>query len=376
MKKRTVLFLIYGLKYGGAEKLLIPLAGYFNSGRFRSAVIALTCGGPVEDELRQAGIEVLVVRRDGKFTIFNLFQLINIVRKKKADIIHSHLMNADIWGGIAAKSLGVKHISTIHGTYFGGSFIACLKQRIRTALPSMIVAVCNATKDICNKQLHVPTRKMRVIYNGIAARSILPKENIAPLRRRLGIREGDIVIGTYGRLEEEKGHRYLIEAIAQAARTFPRIILLVIGVGSSEPRLVKMARELNIEDHVKFLGERSDMFQLVTMIDIAVFPSLHEGFSVAILEAMAAGIPVIATSVGGTPELIKNGKDGILVAPENAGEIAGAIVRFCADKKYAASIASLARKKVERDFTEYRMLEMTEKLYAEVVSKKEKQLRR
>ncbi|MFC1590035.1 glycosyltransferase [Candidatus Omnitrophota bacterium] len=368
MEKITVIQLIYGLKYGGAEKLLIPLVRSVDPGRYRMVVTALTCGGPMEDELRRIGADVRVLRRDGKFNIFDLIRLIKLIKAEKAKIVHSHLLNADIWGGVSARILGLRHVSTIHGTYFGNSRSELIKQSLRMRLPDKIIAVSRATKDICVRQFRVKEEKIKVINSGVDFGRFQIETDRERTKGLLGIKNNSVVVGTFGRLEEEKGCQYLIESIPIIRKKHRETFFIIIGEGSLRESLMKKAVELKVGEAVRFLGGRGDMPELLKAMDVVVFPSIHEGFSIAALEAMAATRPVVATRVGGMEELITDGKDGLLVESGNSASLARSVMRLIEDKPFALRMAHHAAQKVSERFTEDRMRKEIMKVYEESLS--------
>jgi len=367
MAPLTVMHIIYGLKYGGAEKLLISFARRTDQRRYRIIIVALSCGGPVEEELRRYGADVRVLRRSGHFSVRDLFALIGLIKREKVSIVHTHLISADIWGGIAAKLLGKKHVSTIHGGYYVSDFLADIKHKIRMFFPGAIIAVSESTRLLCIERFGVPPEKIRVIYNGVPRPA--PQDSLRTARKReeFGIRKDALILGTFGRLEVEKGHRYLLEAVSLLKKTFPHIVLLVVGDGSLKEDLGRRASSLGLDGQVFFLGENDAMAELIALMDIILFPSLHEGLSLACLEAMAAGKPVIASSVGGMRELIEDKKSGILLPPRDIRALAAAAERLIQDSGFSHALSLAAKERVEKNFSEKEMISKTEALYDSIV---------
>jgi len=370
----SIAHIIYGLKYGGAEKLLIPLAAKLDPERFRVIVVALTCGGPVEEELRSLNINVRVLRRDGRFSIFDLARLIQLMKEQDIDIIHTHLQNADIWAGLAAKLCRIKHISTFHGAYFKNSAFEFLKQRLRVILPDKIIAVSENTASHCIRRLKVNPNKVKVIYNGVDSNRFKVGVEPSLKKREIGISDNTIVLSAFGRLEIEKGHRYLIEAVSYLKTDYPnfnsKITVLIVGEGRLKKELMQMASELGVEEEVKFLGERDDIAELLGITDIVVIPSLSEGFSIVALEAMAAGKPVVATNVGGMPELITNETDGLLISPGDKSAVASAILALIENKDLAYRLSYAAKEKVTKNFSEEGMLAKIMQVYEDLMQRK------
>lgn len=355
----TIFQAIYGLKYGGAEKLLVSLSRGIRDAGCRVVVLALTCAGPVEDELKKEGIEVLALRRDAKFTLADFIKLIALIKREKPQVIHTHLQNADIIAGLAARLCAVPQVSTFHGTYRNPGLLEGLKQRMRVFLPQRIVAVSQDTARYCSQVLKAKPSKVSVIYNGIdidrfsaAGDSVLKKED-------LGVAADEKIIFAFGRLEYEKGHQYLIEAIACLKKKNPgiKIKLLIAGEGSLKPKLSEMIDCNGLSEDALLLGGRSDIPELLKIADIVVNPSLSEGLPVTCLEAMAAGKAIIATGVGGVNELFSDRTDAIIIKPAEAQAIASAIQDLLADRVLAEKIGRNAREKVGKYYSADKMLE-------------------
>jgi glycosyltransferase involved in cell wall biosynthesis len=369
-KKINIAQVIYGLKYGGAEKLLIPLSTKVDSERFRVMVIALTCGGPLEEQLRRSNIDVRVLRRDGRFSLFDLFRLVRLIKEQEIDIIHTHLQNADIWAGLAAKFCGVKHISTFHGVYFKISILESMKQKLRVILPHKIIAVSHHTANYCIVQLKAKSEKVVVVHNGVDISKFQSVLDIDFKRRELGIAQDKTVLASFGRLEIEKGHRCLIEAIAHLKNVYSKInlVVLIVGEGSLKQKLMKMSMELGLNEIVRFLGDRRDVAELLEITDIVVNPSLSEGLPLSCLEAMAAGKPVVATRVGGMPELIKDKENGLLVESGDPARLARGILDLIEDKDLAKRLALKAKDSTRTDFSIDKMLVQTSQLYESLIN--------
>ncbi len=314
MHRITVAHCIYGLKYGGAEKIMVSFASALDANRFRVIVIALTCGGPVEDELMRRGGDVRVLRRNGRFGLFDLIRLIRIFRQEKVDIVHTHLQNADLWAGLAAALCGIRHVSTFHG-YIEEERLDRLKRRIAVLFPKKIIAVSRFVAEYCERQLWARREKIVVIHNGVDLATFQVRIDVPRKKRELGIPEDAVVIGAMSRLVPQKGHQYLIEAIPHVRMGHKEIVVLIAGEGGFRGELEERVRALGLEGAVRFLGRQDNVAELLNITDIVVIPSLAEGFSLTCLEAMVAGRPVIATKVGGVPELIEDGKNGLLGEP-------------------------------------------------------------
>jgi len=369
LQKIKIAHVIYGLKIGGAENLLLQVCPRFDPNRFSVSVFALTYGGPLEEKLVRAGIKVKVIRRDGKFNFYNFIQLVNLIKKENIKILHTHLQNADILGGLAARVCRIKQISTYHRPPYKESFWEYVKQKLSTSLAYKIISVSQDAKDYCIKRLKTDAKKIRVIYNGVDIKRFEIKENKYNIRKEFDLNPEAFVISSIARLEEEKGHRYLIEAIYHISKLRPHFNLstIIAGDGSLKGKLQEMVIKLNLKDKIKFLGARFDIPKVLFASDIMVLSSFIEGLPISCLEAMAVGVPVIATHIGGVKELIKDGKNGLLVEPGNALQLAEAILKLVDEPLLAKHLAEQARLDIMRDFTLENMIKNIEEIYESIM---------
>jgi glycosyltransferase involved in cell wall biosynthesis len=188
------------------------------------------------------------------------------------------------------------------------------------------------------------------------------------LRSEFGVGEDEFVIGIVGSLYPVKGHAYLFHALRTVLVHHPKTRLLVIGQGDLEQALKQEVLELGIERAVSFLGLRNDVPRILPLLDLFVLPSLSEGLSVALLEAMSAGVPVIASKVGGNPEIVVNGETGYLVPPQRPEELASRIIEFMSNQESSRLMGERGRERVAREFTTARMLERYQDLYDSCLS--------
>ena len=207
-----------------------------------------------------------------------------------------------------------------------------------------------------------------VINIGIVLETFAESGNAERYRSELKLRPEIKVIGSIGRLTSEKGHRYLLEAFPAVLRKFPDSKLLLVGDGNLREKLLMRAKKLGITESVIFLGYKKDIKPLLSIMDIFVFPSLTEGFGMALLEAMAMGVPIIASKVGGIPEIIKEGETGVLVKPKSSSEIAEAIIKLLSEKEISHRMKARSKEEVRR-FSVEEMVRKYENLYISLVDR-------
>lgn len=214
-------------------------------------------------------------------------------------------------------------------------------------------------------------KKLRLVYNGIDTARIRPRAG-GGIRRELGISEGCLLVGTFGRLQEEKGMQYLVEAAPRIAGQIPQVHFLVVG-GTFDPadgyqdHLRSLARATGLASRINFAGFRSDIVDCIAAMDIVVIPSLREGLPLAVAEAMAMEKPIVATSVGGIGEMIEDGRSGILVASRDARMIADGVVKLARDPELASRLGKAARVTAEAKFDLRAHVDKIQSIYEEVL---------
>ena len=239
---------------------------------------------------------------------------------------------------------------------------AGLKRRMQTAALDRYIAVSHEVARCLNDELGVPPRKLSVVRNGIAVSS--SDQALDPqFRSTIGDGEPRRIIFTPARLHRQKGHQYLLEA----ARDVPDALFLLAGEGPNRDELQKLAMDLGISDRVRFLGHRPDVARLLMHCDVFVLPSLYEGLPLSVLEAMAAGRPVVATDVGGTNEAVVDGVSGLLVPPADSKALAAAINVVLADPARAADLAAAGRARVHEFFSAEAMVRGVQDIYQELL---------
>jgi glycosyltransferase involved in cell wall biosynthesis len=229
-------------------------------------------------------------------------------------------------------------------------------------MTDLILANSEAVKQDVVRQERVAPSKVRVIYNGIESSRYAVEADQA-LRSSLGI--PDRTVGVVARLVDYKGHRFFLEACPEIRRRHPAVTFLLIGDGPDRSELEDYVRTLGLERSVRFLGSRPDIPELLSVLDVVVLPSLEEGFPNAVLEAMAAGRPVVATRVGGVPEAVVHEKTGLLVPPRDPSALADAVNCLLGDAGRRADMGRMGQKRVSEFFSLSRLVGEMEDLYEE-----------
>lgn len=364
---KNVLHLCESSDTGGAESMLVSLVDGLDKTRYRSLVCLLSEGW-LNGQLEKRRIETVVIPQPYSFDFPWLFRAYRLLRERSIDVMHSHEFATNVYASLLSRVTGIPVITTVHGkNYYGERGRRRLAYRF-VARQSRMVAVSQDLKRFLMQRVAIPSDRIRVVHNGIdLGRYAVQAENHRSVRNDLGIGPDQRVIGTVGNLFAVKGQVYLLRACQAVARTFPDFVLLVAGEGDQLGALEKEASDLGIANNVKFLGFREDVPVLLQAMDIFVLPSLSEGLPLSVLEALSLQKPVVATNVGGIPEIVEDGVTGFLVPPKNPDALAKAILQMLQHPRIAADMGQAGRKRVEEDFGLAKMLREYQSLYEEAL---------
>ncbi len=354
---RKVLALITASYGGGAERLLLNQIKYHNRKKIDFYVISLRKGN-LENEFRKYK-KYHSLDLHSRFSLPGLFKLIYFIKKNKIEVLHTHLLEADFYGFLVKIFCPkIRLISTKHNSndfrkkLFWGIFNKII------SLPAQVIAVSDAVNDFIKRYEFI--YKAITIHNGIDTKRFRRKDT-TELRRELGIKKSDFVIGIIGRLHEQKGHKFLFKAIAELRN--PKIKLLVVGTGPLELQLKGMVKKLGIEKNVFFLGFRKDIPELDSLFDVFCLPSLYEGLPLVLAEAMSCGALVVCSDIPNNREVVENGKDGITFKTGNSHELARILLDIYSNPRKYDKIRKKARKKVIEKFDYKTNLKKIEEMY-------------
>jgi glycosyltransferase involved in cell wall biosynthesis len=346
---------------GGAENFVRQMVPRFQQTGQSIRVITFMAGGILLTELRSAGIPVIELGLHNKFDWKALARLGRIWRTEKPDLVHTHLFHAGVVGRIAARAMSVRTVVVHqHGAERARSTFRTLIDRVTSPLVSQYVATCRAVANTIQKREGVPGSKITVIYNGIEC--IPPPDPILSKRPPL-----PIMLICVGRLSPEKGHHTLLNALACLNTSHTPTNLNLVGEGELQASLAERSAQPDLNGIVHMLGSRRDVPALLANADIFVLPSDWEGVSMALLEAMAAGLPVVATSVGGTPEVVMDGVTGFLVPPRDPEALAGALSRLLLDPDLRQRMGQAGRQRAFDHFNILHTVHQTQALYERLI---------
>jgi len=369
-----VLYLIGGGEFGGAEQHLLGLMDNLDTHEFHPQVATF-----YEEEfsarVRKLGIPTTVVTGSSKSAVGGMQPVRDLIRDWRPHIIHTHGVRANLIGRIANRNEGnpCQSLTTVHSN-MALDYPVAWKRMLFGAFENLtwpyvdhFILVSQAMKQDF-LQMGLPEDKLTVIHNAIELPEA-PKPHVpeTDLRELLGVGEDVTIIGTVARLHTVKGHTYLLKAIQRVVQEHKNVVFPWIGDGDLHDELLAEARELGVDSYVRFLGFRKDVPDLLPQLDLFVLPSLSEGLSVAILEALAAKLPVITTAVGGSPEVITNDEDGILIPSANPVALADAMCLLIKDKQRRLQIAQAGQDMVYRRFTLKRLVRETTAVYKKML---------
>lgn len=355
--------------WAGAE---VAVAGLLPALKLHYDVGALIFNeGLLAQRLREKGIRVYVVQEKGSLRdVPMLIRMKKIVKNDKAELLHTHGYKENVLGVLAGKLAGVKRfVCTEHGASepFGG--FARFRNGISLSLDRFvgrygIDKIISVSEDLRRSLVgEYGTEKVVTIHNGIPCKPT-PGTDKTKKKLELGIPLDKRIAGTMGRLQPVKGIHHFLEAARTIVETREDVVFMIVGDGPLESVLKEMAQELGIHDHVFFLGFREDAIEVLSIMDVFVLTSLHEGIPLSLLEAMYLGLPVVATRVGGMPEVVEDGRSGLLVAVGDERAIAGAILAMLSPR--GEEIGREAKRRVLEEFSLERMTEGTEEVYRQL----------
>jgi glycosyltransferase involved in cell wall biosynthesis len=322
---------IYALEIGGSEMLAWRIAKALNQERrYICSIYSVQEGETLAELLAAEGISAKAFSRKGRFDIRLISRMAQLFRAEKIQLLHTHHLGQLLYGGLAGRLAGARVVHTEHEYYTLKLFRHRRLLRILSGLTDAVTAVAEPVTEFLRTEVGIPGKKLSTIPNGVDVAQFATAKPID--RTVFGWQDADVVIGCLARLEPEKGHTILLEAFSRVHSQYPRAKLLLIGDGAERSRLEQFAQQLDLRTSVVFTGIRRDVPELLAMCDMAVLASVHEGLPIAILEAMAARKPVVATQVGSLPQMVLDGKTGFLVQPRDPYGLAEALKILIADE--------------------------------------------
>ena len=354
---------------GGAQEHVFNLVTRIDTSRYDVSVLSLGAGAAIR-RLERAGINVCVL--DDMDDVAAIDAVAAHLAAVKADVVHNHMYRAEVVGTQAAWALAAPGkgrpyiVGTVHSSRVRSEED---RELLRALTPRMdhVIAVSRAIVRKLEEEGRTGA-PVSLIYNGVDLSRYTDPDICGTLHGEYPIPIDSPIVGVVARLEPEKGHQTLLDAWPAVIAAVPKAHLLIVGEGSQREPLEAQARALGIESSVTFTGRRDDVPAVTAALDVAVLPSYREAQGLSILEAMALSRPVVASAVGGIPEMIENGQTGLLVPPRDPAALAAGIVRLLTDHPYADTLARAARDQVHDRFCVELMVRAIETIYDESVA--------
>jgi glycosyltransferase involved in cell wall biosynthesis len=351
---------------GGAQEHLFGLVSRMDHSRFDVSIVALSPGSAVR-KLQRAGFDVLVI--DEPDDAIAVGALAAHLAEVRPDVIHNHMHRAELVGTRAAIALGeIGHrrpyvVSTVHSSRIRSEEDRQMLRELTSQIDQIIAVSSMIERKLLEEgRTAAPVRR---IYNGVDLSRYDDQEACCTLPEEYGMEAGSQIVGVVARLEPEKGHPTLLEAWPLVLRAVPDAYLLIVGEGSRRQALEAQARDLRVAHRVVFTGRRDDVPAVTAALDVAVLPSYREAQGLSILEAMALSRPVVASNVGGIPEMITDGVTGLLVPPHDADALAAGIIRLLLDHPFADMLGRAGHDMVHDRFCIQLMVDAVEAIYDE-----------
>ena len=376
-KTRPIIWMIDSLGPGGAEQLMPTILKNLQQAGFNIRVCALQirAGNPIASELQRLGLLVDLIPIRNLRQPLNLIHILRYLRLHRPQLLHTQLEFSDILGTLAAKILGIPSVSTVHTLdVFPEKKSAWGRMKLRWFLLGRfcdrVIAVSEKTRRHYLQAGGLPHDKVITLYNGVDISRFkkMDETQTVKLRKELQLPLSSQIIMTVAVLREPKGIQFMISALPAILEQCPDVHYLIVGDGVHRAVLSDLVADLAIENHVTFSGHRTDIPDLLACCDIFVLPTLKDALPTVLIEALAAGKPIIASNVGGVPEIIENGVNGVLVAPGEPSKLVEACLRLLKDNELSRQISLAGSETVRQRFNIDTQIEHLSRLYEELTS--------
>lgn len=367
-----VMQLVLSLVIGGTEKLVYDLVRNVDRRLVTPVICCLDEFGELGEDLRQAGYPMYTLGRKPGLDWHLIPQLHAILHQEQIDIIHAQQytpyfygLMASLYGKFAFAPPFPKIVFTEHGIPY--PYHKKVKRLLLNPLllrfADEIITIAEYTKSLLVEYEHYPPRRTKVLYNGIDLDQFSREFDSAALKRSLGLAPKSKVIGIVARLDPVKNHAMLLRAFQRVLAHYPETYLLIVGHGSEESCLKSLSQSLGIHEKTLFPGARRDVAELLHVFDIFTLPSFSEGMSVTLIEAMGAGIPIVATAVGGNPEVVQDQETGYLVESDNDEELAEKLMMLLHDEEKRLKMGAAGQKRAYEMFSLQNMIKAYTRVY-------------
>ena len=371
-RRIKVMLLTVGLGVGGTEGQVLEIAARLDRRRFEVSVCALKGADVLAHELRARGVRVITLDGKGAWDARVLYRLARVIRAERPDVIHAFLFWANCLSRVLGRLLRVPvRISSYRDILLWARWGYRVCDRVTAGWAQAATCCSEAVRRLALAEVGGDARTYVTIHNGVDVARFGSSRTVT--RADVGLRDGVPVIGTVGRLiEPEKGIAVLLQGVARLAGPPAPLAcqLLIVGDGPARGQLQELVERLGISSRVVFAGMRRDIADVLPLVDVFVMPSLSEGFGIAIVEAMAAGLPVVASDVGGIPEIVQHGETGLLVPPGDPAALAAALHELVTRPDRARALGACGRQRARERFSIESAVKRHEDLYAELMAQR------
>jgi sugar transferase (PEP-CTERM/EpsH1 system associated) len=356
------------LQPGGLENGVVNVVNGLDKAKFRSSVCCLREIGVFGERLDKTLVKIDELGWSGGNDPRIAFKLANLFRRNRPDIVHTRNAESFYYGFLAAKLAGVPRIvHSEHGRTFDDRQIRFFVQRLFSRKTDGIFAVSNELKSALTANIGIPSDRIAVLYNGVDIDRFKLQDKAAA-RSALGINGNEFVVGSVGRLAKVKNYPLLLRAFARVAK--PEMRLMLVGEGPERESLLALAISLGVESRVWLLGHRENVAEMLCAMDVFVLPSLSEGMSNTLLEALCVGVPVIASRVGGNSETIDDQLTGLLFDSGDENALTQHLENIVADPDLRTKLSSAGKAKIQEQFSITAMIDRYEQYYEDVMNRR------
>ena len=356
----------------GPGRTILEVAEGLNRAGFRYVIGALVRQGERNDyveEARRRGLEVVTIVERGRFDGAVVRQVMDALERYGVRVLHTHEVRSDAIGLICARRKRIRLVTTTHGWIandWKGHLYTMLDKIILRLFDRVVVVSQRMKRQL--RRWGVPARKIEVVPNALMIDEYKPDRNDDSVRRELGVQADEILIAYIGRLSPEKGPDVFLKTAARVIPQCARARFVLIGVGPEEAMLRELTADLGIAPRVIFAGYRKDMKRIYNSTDLVVQSSHTEGMPNVVLEALLMRVPVIATNVGGTAEVVEHGRHGVLVPPGSCEALADQILEFIKDRGRFDSMARAGRERIVGEFDSRKRIERMMQMYRAITA--------
>ena len=372
MRKIRVMFVMLQLNAGGSERVVLDLARGLGSDQFEIYVVAFR-GGVLEGPLRRICNDVFIVEKKRRFDLSAMLQLAKIVRDHHIDIVNAHHYMPCFYSFLGTRIMNRKKlIYTEHSVPEVEGIASSTHGKIFYWMLFRMNAVIGVSREITEKFIGLYPRhveKFHEILNGVDIEKFTVKGVREDVRDHWGLSKDHFVVGTVANFRKVKNHVCLVRAVARLKDDYPQLRLFLVGTGfpgdpeNSEEEIRELIRGLGLQDRVILAGYQDNIPEMLSAFDVFCLPSFSEGLPVSVLEAMAAGVPVVGSHVRGIKEVVKNRETGLLFQPDNDSELAGRLKSLLDSKSFARSLAANAFDYVQKMHSKTIWIEKTSEVF-------------